>query len=250
MLDLISFVGIDEQTNLKSIVDLEESYKEKSISAEYGFLYSESRSKSDDSRYPPLPFILESVLFLHRNSVKTSIHLCGEEVINDYLNGEEYIFELIDNSRVQLNFNIRKHDTDTLIAQVLAASQYKGQKSLILQYNDSKKEFINRIVELYDAIKSKPTIDILYDKSGGYGRPLTAIDPIPGADDFYMGYAGGINPENVLSILRMLENNVNRFKPYYIDMESGIRTNNILDLDKVSSVYSQCVEFIDNYSYF
>jgi phosphoribosylanthranilate isomerase len=49
------------------------------------------------------------------------------------------------------------------------------------------------------------------------------LPPYPGRP---VGYAGGIGPDNVVDIIKR----INAAGPYWIDMESKIRTDNWLDL--------------------
>lgn len=57
----------------------------------------------------------------------------------------------------------------------------------------------------------------------------------PGLPNKLVGYAGGINPDNVSKFLALIAHADN----FYIDMESGVRTNGWFDLDKVESVCRQ-----------
>ena len=69
-------------------------------------------------------------------------------------------------------------------------------------------------------------IDWLFDKSGGTGIAPDRWPEHPGGKRF-VGYAGGINPGNVLDVI----GSIDARGEYWIDMESGVRTNNIFDLD-------------------
>jgi phosphoribosylanthranilate isomerase len=66
--------------------------------------------------------------------------------------------------------------------------------------------------------------------------------PMP--DMFFPGYAGGINPENVMKIINLIEKENIWGYPYYIDMESGIRTDNIFSVKKCRDIK----KLIDNAS--
>ena len=83
-------------------------------------------------------------------------------------------------------------------------------------------------------------LHILYDPSGGRGVPV-AEWPLPAAAQFGfpLGYAGGIHPGNVLSVLKALSDR----EPSWIDMETGVRTNDAFDLAKVRSVLEQVATF-------
>lgn len=70
----------------------------------------------------------------------------------------------------------------------------------------------------------------LFDVSGGRGEFPCAI-PSPKTNGL-VGYAGGMGPNTVIEYLRM----INCENPFWIDMESNIRTNGWFDLDKVERV--------------
>jgi len=76
----------------------------------------------------------------------------------------------------------------------------------------------------------------LWDGSYGKGREATDW---PAADDARLGYAGGLTPDNLTEHLpRIATAAVGRV--VWIDMESGVRTENRLDIDRVLRVLSLC----------
>lgn len=73
----------------------------------------------------------------------------------------------------------------------------------------------------------------LHDQSGGKGK-VANIYPRPNYNDNYVvGYAGGINPDNVKEILEKIPAADDNF---WIDMENGIRTDDWFDIDKAIKV--------------
>ncbi|MBR0879526.1 hypothetical protein [Bradyrhizobium liaoningense] len=54
----------------------------------------------------------------------------------------------------------------------------------------------------------------------------------PGGDRL-VGYAGGISPENIHGVMSVLEQTTGR---YWIDMESGVRTDDRFDIEKCRAV--------------
>jgi hypothetical protein len=78
---------------------------------------------------------------------------------------------------------------------------------------------------------------VLYDPSGGRGlRPMQwPIAP----SGVKIGFAGGITPENLTAIVAQIERHTgltdNRVGKFWIDMESGVRTDDKFDLSKVEA---------------
>lgn len=70
-------------------------------------------------------------------------------------------------------------------------------------------------------------IQWLHDESGGRGQVPQQRPPNPG---FLVGYAGGISATNVKDVCNELTGE------YWIDMESSIRTNDRLDLQKCEDI--------------
>lgn len=80
---------------------------------------------------------------------------------------------------------------------------------------------------------------ILFDPSGGRGeRP--AAWPLP-PEGVPMGYAGGITPDNVVETLDAIGYIA---APFWIDMESGVRTDDWFDLSKVGEVLERCAPHV------
>jgi hypothetical protein len=230
----ISFIGIDEQTDFNSLIELS---KQSRTFLEFGILYSNSKM-GKDPRYPTRDFIDRFFEFTDTNQTaslfQTAIHLCGSSV-QEFLDGK------LDNlvgkfNRIQLNFSMKEYDGDALIKQLLALLE---GPIVILQFNKSKEKFINKFLHFKDDMNVRT--DILFDGSGGFGRVLES--PLPPLKYCYCGYAGGISPTSVKNILEKVERVVPTGSYYYIDMESGIRENNQFSVEKCKSIIHICNEF-------
>ena len=82
---------------------------------------------------------------------------------------------------------------------------------------------------------------VLYDSSGGRGTEIKSIQaPYM---DIYTGYSGGLNPDNVEEICKQIQGHSNPSK-VWIDMESGVRTEDVFDLEKVIKVLEIVKKFI------
>ncbi len=227
-LDLISFVGIDEKTNLDQILEFD---KETSIVFEYGVFYSTSRG---GARYPNYEFCDQFLAWTKANDVLGSLHLCGN-VINKYLESDSEVLALAAKAnRIQLNLSIKDYPDIEKLAANIAEVALKNNNHIILQQNKSKEIFNMIFTSKYKDV----TLSLLNDSSGGFGREITKVSaPLA----HYTGYAGGIKPENVANIIKLIEDvNVGQV-PYYIDMESGIRENNLFSISKCREIVKNIV---------
>lgn len=207
---------------------------------EWGILVSTKRMGT--ARYPTLEWIKN----LHPE-LNISFHLCGD-ICRDFVNGGGEWFRLsrkndIRNySRLQLNFSF-KEDKDWIENLVdlasIAVAIHRDEKSLILAYNKGSKKNLDAFIE---GIPSAPhNIHYLYDSSGGRGTQITSFKkPLIN----YTGYAGGINPENVFDICDTLSN-MEWEQDIWIDMETGVRTNDKFDMQKVNDVLAICSKFVN-----
>lgn len=246
MLNKISFVGVDEKT------DLDELYKLAELSLvrlEFGVLYSPNRmGKKDHPRYPTLDF-MKQFPNQHQTKFDESIHLCGDAV-DDFIQRDvenRRLCTLFD--RIQLNFSMQKYAESYIVQQLYSNGRdvWSGLiGKMIIQDNKSK---TNLVKDILDTLNNKHalynSVDILFDASGGFGKEIDNVKPV--YDFFYCGYAGGINPTNVIDILKKIDRaNCTKDVTYYIDMESGIRTNDWFDLDKCRDIILQVNEYIKN----
>jgi phosphoribosylanthranilate isomerase len=62
-------------------------------------------------------------------------------------------------------------------------------------------------------------------------------------DGLRFGFAGGIGPDNVKRVIREISAKVDA--PFWIDMESGVRTDDRFDLNKVRRVLETAAPFVE-----
>lgn len=82
-------------------------------------------------------------------------------------------------------------------------------------------------------------VTALYDVSGGTGA--TPLAWPASLLDLRLGYAGGINPDNVLDVLSAIGPVSHDF---WIDMESGVRTDDQFDLAKARKVLELTAPYV------
>jgi phosphoribosylanthranilate isomerase len=103
----------------------------------------------------------------------------------------------------------------------------------ILQYGLDQKS----LLPLFEDI---PNHALLFDESTGRGiGPGRLSAPVAG---HFCGYAGGINPGNVKRVLGEIAA-VAAGQTTWIDMESGVRTDDRFDLKKVRMVLDVAKDF-------
>lgn len=230
ILKKVTFTGVDKWTSLNHLQDI----WNKNQYIEWGFLYSE-RAMGVEKRYPTKQEIID---FIKNNNMNRSLHLCGSVVRQILEFGKfdydvSYLITLF--NRVQLNFNLNRSKLNII---KFFASIDNYDKTFILQVNDNNKQFIDSIAPFVD----KEQFHYLFDASGGVGIELKEIPkPIEGK---ICGWAGGLNPENLESKLIQLEKELPKDLPIWIDMETGVRTDDFFDLSKVE----QCCDIINKFN--
>ncbi len=218
-IDKITMTGADNDTSVQEMIKLTKDFPE----IEWGILFSKNEGRN---RYPSQEW-KESLV---GNNLPLSAHFCG------WWSGQvlgNQNWDLInslhpDYKRIQLNYNFSKSKGWDLGGVIAFAERTPG-RSIILQYNKSNSEVLNNLKD-----KHLPSnLHFLYDASGGRGTEIQSInDPIL---DSYTGYAGGLNVENTPRICSIIRNHNNQ-KNAWIDMESGVRTNDYFDLSKVKTI--------------
>ena len=222
----VTFTGIDEKTNLERLSKLQKEYP----FAEFGILVSYDW-KENGNRFPD-PRILGN---LEKYGLNLSAHFCGQAAVDvvmkrfkavEILNGKLRLF-----NRCQLNLKAAEH-----ITCLRKLPPLPFIKEVIVQMHTLQ------LCEQFLQGERPKFMSYLLDASGGAGidTPIQIITS-PG---IHIGYAGGIGPENVKSKLRtLLEYNSDEY--FWIDMETRVRTDEWLDLDKVEHVLKTCKAILD-----
>lgn len=215
----VSFIGIDKKTDIDRLLKIAEKYPE----VEFGFLCSDSvTGTNQNNRYPPL--ILLQQLKNKNKNINLSLHVCGRlaRTVCQTGNFDEVkkfvgaYFDMFD--RIQLNVvgsRFKELITDTCGKQIVIQTNLSEPKS-----KETYEKFIAANID---------NIVFLSDNSGGID---VDFDYFEGLD--YQGFAGGLNPENILE--RKEEIDILWEKDYWLDMESGVRTDDWFDLDKVEDI--------------
>jgi len=226
----ITFTGIDEHTDLEHVEQISQCYPY----VEWGVLTSYHWHENGNRYLDP-----EFMSLLRGRGLNLSLHICGSAVHDAAVKEWDKIDELTKSNldifkRVQLNISGRKDSPafcwiPIIIGQELIVQQ-KGSDNIAL-FNATVKHWRKR------PYPHRDVISVLLDASGGRGidTPIEILDTKE-----KVGYAGGINPDNVADKLTYLFENVHNGE-FWIDMESGVRdADDWLDLNKVEQVLKVC----------
>jgi len=228
----VTLTGIDASIDPWDLVILVEKYP----FVEWGVLFSKTR-QGKEKRYPDKRWLskLGEISRFHKTQrghfLPLSAHLCGHfarELITTHTTSEGWITDWQDEywhilrfNRFQLNLptsllssldleNVHNFLPEgQIIIQSHEGFRYLKLSSRVWSWNDGKQRDV-----------SKQRFSVLYDISGGTGM-------LPGFWDesdsnIFCGYAGGLNPDNVLYQLSKIREKSER-TDIWIDMESGVR---------------------------
>lgn len=200
--EFITFTGADDWTDIRGMMALSGQYP-----IEWGILFSPTR-QGVDPRYPGG----DAQSRFWWSGLRLAAHLCGEHS-RRVMEGKmpDIPVDLWFCDRVQINHADPRPDLAAQFVEVFGAHRAIVQCRAAFPISDSH-------------------VDWLFDQSGGRGALPQGWPSHHG--DRLRGFAGGINPENVAKIVGRLEVS----GPYWIDMESGVRTDDHFDLKKVRQV--------------
>ena len=225
----ITFTGIDIMSDFKTLKEIQREFP----IAEFGVLTSYSWFENGNRYLDP------SLIGLLRGyEINLSLHICGSAAHDATIGKWEKLDKLTEGNldlfkRCQLNVSTRKNNPAYCHVPLVI-----GQEIIIQQRN------VNEIGLFTETRKHwyQPMYkwSVLLDASGGRGID-TPIEILESQEK--VGYAGGINPENVGDKLYQLLTSP-KVGDFWIDMESGVRTDDWLDFDKVYRVLRICREVI------
>ena len=195
----VTFTGLDERTDMARVAALTRAYP-----VEWGVLFGGRLGKN---RYPPRSVSDAAV----KLGIPLSMHLCGPRAAEANEGTPPASYHGF--SRIQVNRAQGQYDLDAM-----ARVSRHTLKTVVVQHRTARFP------------PSAAGVQWLQDTSGGKGR-TAAFWAIPDTPEQLVGYAGGLNPDNVAdAVARMPAKN------FWIDMETGVRTDDWLDLDKCEAV--------------
>ena len=229
----ITFTGIDAKTDIQDLIDIQHEYP----IAEFGVLTSYHWYENGNRYLDPL--IIND---LRGNRLNLALHVCGSAAHDAAVGRWDLIDKLVWSNidlfhRIQLNISNRKDNPEALERLPKVVEQ-----EVIIQTRDALNTSIYdaTIEKFREKDKFGRTFSMLLDASGGQGID-TPLKVLPSRGK--VGYAGGFSPDNVAEKLSFLLQNV-RIGEFWIDMESGVRTDDWFDTTKVCRVLAVCKEVI------
>lgn len=212
-----SITGADDAVHTKDLSALGEKYP----FAEWAILLLPARAGTP--RFP-LPAWIEDFSADYRGH--KAMHLCGEALLNFIAQKPETLALMRGFARIQLNLKFGDMDGTYDPAELIARVKESAQWQFIIQYGKDKSSLLPHL-------KDVPNHAVLFDDSAGRGI-APAGWPAP-LDGHFCGYAGGLNPDNVQKNIEVILS-VAGAHDTWIDMETGVRTNDVFDMAKAAKV--------------
>lgn len=225
----LSITGADDLTSIHSLSQLVSQFPFLEVAILY---YPE---KENHNRNPGKGWRNELIRTIDKNNL--AVHLCGEKVFRAILEpnfAQSKVFdELSKYNRIQININARKNIFSVNEIHKIYTTLLDLNLSLILQYHERSKEWVLPFIQNH---RNNPNINILLDSSLGKGVSPDVFNIPEELKDYNytIGFAGGVSPENIGRIHNQIKSL--NFNNYYIDLESGVRTDNYFDLTKAKQL--------------
>jgi hypothetical protein len=246
---ILSFTGVDDATDINALVRELTEYRMVGGSIQFDLGVIFFPEKQGMARNPGYLRRLEI-----RNQFYSTVHLCGRDIFcsilhRDSLVSGKHMEELKQYPCIQVNINARGKVFDTSNVHEVYSSLLKEcpESNLVLQFHPASEydiiSYLDKIEEQCDE-KTIGRIQILLDESLGRGKTRNSWGVPNRLKNYNIRIAGGINAGNIDDIYKQYTD-ANKKSPYVIDMESGIRTNDQFDIEKVMRVINtKSLEFI------
>jgi hypothetical protein len=204
----IAFTGVDSADCLPGMMDLGRHYP-----IEWGVLV-------DDDKVDDILFANPDVRarLLETPGLLCAAHVCGEQA------------RLIANSPQDVTVDLSRFQR----AQVNHSFSGSSAEQIENTVRFGRMKRVRTMLQCLVDFPADCRLDWLYDTSFGTGKSPDRWPALPGAQGPLCGYSGGIRAENVRDILSDIAAPVG--SQYFIDMESGVRTDGRFDLGKCEAV--------------
>jgi hypothetical protein len=236
----VTISGSDDEVDPDVLVALSEEYP----FVEWGILASESRAGSP--RYPSPKWMVQfgNIAETANVPVQASLHLCGALSRRAIAGSLPFDLDKWPTlpwfwQRIQLN-GFSKYR----LPMLALASEYIDWEWILQVQDEAALLHASELYEQSDPPRRQHgNISALWDLSGGEGKPITWL---PKTGLLPMGFAGGLGPHNVDEFARYVTTSTGESEdPTWIDMESGVRTDDHWELGKVRAVLEICSKRIN-----
>ena len=209
ILDVITFTGLDEKTELEDIYDIHQRYPK----TEFAILVADHNGKAGYNRLPTMETVHRWRHFSQEYDIPLAVHLSGK-----------YTRMLTGSPREQAAVLALCNDVERV--QINTTSKRLMQNWRILNFLENVR--CSKVILPFQTDLTNPPwrdyrIEYLFDRSSGQGLASFQAWPEPDRYQERSGYAGGINADNLDQALSFLKHwPLERF---WLSIESGIRND-------------------------
>lgn len=241
MLTKVTMTGADDDTSINELLEISARFP----FVEWGILVGSSSGKE---RFPSVDWIRRFVDTLLPLSARPhlALHVCGRllrEIRDGRMPLVDHIgYQVMAFRRVQLNWHgDRQQPADVVSENVLRAfctdtACLEWDPEIIFQLDGVNDD-------LWRGAGRKFCVSGLFDASHGAG---VAPQEWPDANiDTASGWAGGLGPHNLADELPRIAAKALPAMSYWIDMETHVRSNGKLDLQKVIDCLKICEPHVE-----
>jgi hypothetical protein len=238
----VTITGADDAVDPQALLDLSLAYP----FVEWGLLRSRKLNEVQGSAWyrtgaPRYPSPLWRDSFGHAATqrgvpINLAAHLCGI-LSREALAGEDQWWhqDSLSYQRIQLN-----GFSKFMLPMLRCANLHPGA-TWILQVQDwAPLKHAGELAAMHENVAG------LWDKSGGRGvadKSGSWFD-WPWSSGVRLGYAGGINPDNAAIAAEQVTRLIHGTGETWLDMESGVRTDDRFDIGKVRAVLAAVKPFV------
>jgi len=203
----IAFTGVDLATVIDDLKALSARYP-----IEWGILIDPAQES-----LPLFPDVATRQTLLTAGELRFAAHVCGDEAKRIANAPDTATLDLAGFSRLQVNHSFE----GSSVAQIENTVRFGRHRGL------------RAMLQCKGTFPADARLDWLFDTSFGRGAAPSAWPKLPAGGPF-CGFSGGINAGNVVDVLKAIDAEDGAL--YWIDMESGVRTDGWFDLDKCETV--------------
>ncbi len=230
----VTITGADDNTDIRAMIELSKKFP----FVEWGLLFSPNPDRKGTARYPSIAWIkkLQRVLNLQMaiNGEKLNFcaHFCGG-YMKEFLASGSMASALSDMCDINITRFFNRYQYNFNAQSIVVCKEFwshfgRMSSPVIIQLNKNNKEVCETLIV---EVGYNKNVQFLHDASGGLGiSPKEWGMPV---ENHFTGYAGGLTPDNLEEQLLKI-NEVAKDNEIWIDAETGLRTDDKLDLDKVT----------------